>query len=87
MNREIQTAPASLALTEEEIKILDHLFPQVDRRRKKILSDYILKVARLGGYLARSSDPPPGNQILWRGLKKLGELNIGVKIGLNFVGN
>jgi len=87
MNREVQTAPASLALTEVEIKILDHLFPQVDQRRKKILSDYILKVARLGGYLARSSDPPPGNQIIWRGLKKLGEINIGVKIGLNFVGN
>jgi hypothetical protein len=87
MNREIEVAPASLALTEAEIKILDHLFPPKDKRLRKILSEYITKIARLGGYLARSSDPPPGNQVIWRGLKKLAELNIGVQIGINFVGN
>lgn len=87
MNREVRSAPASLALTELEIKILDHLFPPKDKRSRKILSEYITKIARLGGYLARSSDPPPGNQVIWRGLKKLGEINLGVRIGLNFVGN
>ncbi|MBK8204761.1 MAG: hypothetical protein IPK68_21460 [Bdellovibrionales bacterium] len=87
MNREVRSAPVSLALTELEIKILDHFFPPKDKRLRKILSEYINKIARLGGYLARSSDPPPGNQVIWRGLKKLGEINVGVHIGLDFVGN
>jgi hypothetical protein len=25
----------------------------------------------LGGYLARSSDSPPGNMVIWRGLSRL----------------
>jgi hypothetical protein len=24
-------------------------------------------VARLGGYLGRASDPPPGHQLMWQG--------------------
>lgn len=87
MNREAEAAPANLALTDEELKILDHLFPPKDKRLRKLLPEYIAKIARLGGYMARSSDPPPGNQVIWRGPKKLGELSAGVQIGINFVGN
>jgi hypothetical protein len=28
-------------------------------------------VAKLGGYIARKNDPPPGHQILWHGHTKL----------------
>ncbi len=31
-------------------------------------------IARLGGYLARKSDPPPGTLVLWRGWKRLIDL-------------
>ena len=31
-------------------------------------------IARLGGYLARKSDPPPGTWVLWRGWKRLIDL-------------
>jgi len=31
-------------------------------------------LAQLGGYLARASVPPPGNQIFWRGLTRLHDL-------------
>jgi hypothetical protein len=24
-------------------------------------------IAKLGGYLGRSNDPPPGHQLMWRG--------------------
>ena len=30
-------------------------------------------IARMGGYLARKSDPPPGPIVLWRGMKALSE--------------
>ena len=38
-------------------------------------------------HLARSSDPPPGNNVLWRGLQRLTEIQIGVEIGIKLVGN
>ncbi len=28
-------------------------------------------VAKLGGYLGRSTDPPPGHQLMWRGYAHL----------------
>ncbi|MBW9074860.1 ATP-binding cassette domain-containing protein [Agrobacterium deltaense] len=34
------------------------------------LNFYLTKLARLGGYLARTSDPPPGNTVVWRSLCK-----------------
>ena len=32
---------------------------------------YAVSVAKLGGYLDRNSDPPPGWQAMWKGLQKL----------------
>jgi hypothetical protein len=31
---------------------------------RKALGQYLTKIAQLGGYLARSTDPPPGNTIM-----------------------
>lgn len=35
----------------------------------------------LGGYLARMSDPPPGNTVIWRGLRRLADIQLGAEIG------
>jgi hypothetical protein len=69
VNRLLQ-APPKLALTNMEISLLDRLVKDKDNSRPqtKTLSCYLTKIARLGGYLARSSDPPPGNMVMWRGL-------------------
>lgn len=85
MNRETSNIAAVTSLTEAEIKILDDLFPRKDSRKQKAVAEYVDKVARLGGYLARSSDPPLGNQVIWRGLRKLSEISIGVEIAGGFV--
>ncbi|WP_291995677.1 IS4 family transposase [Candidatus Accumulibacter sp. ACC003] len=37
----------------------------------KQLGDAVLLVARLGGYLGRATDPPPGHQIMWHGYAQL----------------
>ena len=73
LNRSTSDAPTSLAFTDTECQLLDHLVPDQAKSRssKKSLSSYIIKVARLGGYLARASDPPPGNIVMWRGLSRL----------------
>ena len=89
INRESQNLPAAVALTEKEILILDTLKPdkKPNSKKQKNLSDYLLKIAMLGGYLARSSDPPPGNKVMWRGMTKLLEIHLGVEIGMKLVGN
>ena len=58
--------------------------PQSPRRN---LSHYLIKIARLGGYLARASDPPPGNIVMWRGLSRLTDIELGALIGAKIVGN
>jgi hypothetical protein len=89
LNRSAPEATPKLALTEMEITILDHLVK--DNRRNpigaKALSHYLTKIARLGGYLARASDPPPGNMVMWRGLSRLIDIELGATIGARFVGN
>jgi len=32
-----------------------------------LLGEAVLLVAKIGGYLGRNSDPPPGHQLLWQG--------------------
>ena len=86
LNRQSQNISPKFALSEVETKILDHLKPD-KKKIKKSLSDYLLKIAKLGGYLARAADPPPGNAVFWRGLQRLSEIQIGVEIGMKLVGN
>lgn len=89
LNRSAPTALPSAALTETEIELLDHLVK--DKRkpasRRKTLAHYLIKIARLGGYLARANDPPPGNIVIWRGLSRLTDIGLGAIIGAKIVGN
>jgi hypothetical protein len=79
INRSAPNADPRLALTTGEIAILDRLVP--DRGQPgKTLSSYLTKVARLGGYLARTRDPPPGNIVMWRGLSRLTDIALGAAL-------
>ncbi|MDA9483366.1 transposase [Bradyrhizobium sp. CCBAU 11445] len=87
LNRSAPDAPPILALTTTEIGVLDRLVNDKPKARRKTLSHYLIKIARLGGYLARASDPPPGNTVMWRGLSRLTDIALGAKVGGEFVGN
>ena len=89
MNRVAPTASPTLALTTIEMHVLDLLIHDktADRRRKATLASYLTKIARLGGYLARTKDPPPGNAVIWRGLSRLTDLALGFGMGAQLVGN
>lgn len=63
LNRSAPDAPPSLALTTTEISLLDCLMSDENSPQPKTLTRYLIKIARLGGYLARCSDPPPGNTV------------------------
>ena len=90
INRSTVSAPASLALSELELSVLDRLAPdpfEPAKRKSAKLSTYLTKIARLGGYLARAHDPPPGNTLMWRGLTRLTDILLGFELGSQLVGN
>lgn len=89
LNRTAPAAEPALALTDVERKLLDHLLPDKDapRSRAGTLSSYLIKIAKLGGYLARAHDPPPGNIVMWRGLSRLSDISIGATVGAKLMGN
>jgi hypothetical protein len=89
LNRSAPDAPPNVALTDIEIGLLDHLVKDKSQGslRRKPLSHYLTKIARLGGYLARANDPPPGNTVMWRGLSRLTDIGLGAIAGVELVGN
>ena len=87
LNRSTPNALPTLALTATEIAVLDRLVSDKPQARRKTLSHYLTKIARLGGYLARATDPPPGNTVMWRGLSRLTDIALGAVVGAGIVGN
>jgi hypothetical protein len=74
---DINTSPP-VAFTDTEQKLLDYFVrDQASDTRTLTLTYYLRKVAKLGGYLARKSDAPPGNIVIWRGFRKLHDLHAG----------
>ena len=89
MLKRTQTAASpDEAFTEVEQYLLDELIPiREGPDSAPSLAGYIVKLARLGGYLARAHDPPPGNTVIWRGLSRLTDIELGIMIGVQLVGN
>jgi len=89
LNRSTAGASPKFALTPLEIELLDRLVKDNATRKsqRKTLPDYLTKIAQLGGYLARASDPPPGNMVMWRGLARLTDIELGFIMGAKNVGN
>lgn len=88
MNRALPDASRALAFTALEIRLLDHLAKgKRERAQRTSVSSYLVQFARLGGYLARASDSPPGNKVIWKGLSRLADIEFGFLIGAKLVGN
>jgi Transposase DNA-binding/Transposase DDE domain len=89
INRSEPAAKPETGFTDLELYLLDTLIRDkaCEGRPKKSLNTYLIKLARLGGYLARAHDPPPGNKVIWRGLSRLTDIELGAIIGAQLVGN
>jgi hypothetical protein len=87
VNRTNPKTPANVVFTETEIAILNQLAGNPRQPAPQNVSNYILAIARLGGYLKRKNDGPPGNTVLWRGLSRLTDIHLGVEISTGLVGN
>ena len=90
LNRATRQAKATLAFTTLEIDLLRRLVPERLRTSSHgppSLQSCLMQLARLGGYLNRASDGPPGNTVIWRGLSRLTDIEIGFQLGVQHVGN
>lgn len=89
LNRTDPHSSPSLAFTDIEIAVLEKLPSSagVMEFLPRTLSHYLTALAKLGGYLARRGDPPPGNTVMWRGLTRLTDIVFGLQIANAVVGN
>lgn len=76
------------AFTEDELAVLDRLSPKTSTPElvPRTLSHYAIQLAKLGGYLARKNDPPPGNLVMWRGLTRLTDIVLGMQLAAETCG-
>lgn len=84
-NRTAPEAPAETAFTTEEIAILHRLSSEPEP--PATLAQALRLLAKLGGWLARTHDPPPGTMVLWRGLIRLSDILLGFQLKRRLVGN
>jgi len=89
INRSTEKAKASLAFTPLEINILHRLAPDIPAgtTRMPSLKACLTQLARLGGYLNRAKDGPPGNIVMWRGMSRLTDIELGFQLAMENVGN
>jgi hypothetical protein len=88
LNRATQESKASIAFTGLEIKILQRLAPdrQSESSGSSKLQSCLIQLACLGGYLNRAKDPPPGNMVIWRGMSRLTDIELGYLMATENVG-
>ncbi len=67
LGRETPQLPAEVLFSDIELRTL-HAWAKKKRLKPPLLlGEAVRVVAKIGGYLGRNSDPPPGHQLLWRG--------------------
>jgi len=77
ISRASPSAPPTICYARIELKALNKVEIKAGRElleKQNCLEAYTVALARLGGYLARKSDPPPGDTVIWRGFQRLRDL-------------
>jgi hypothetical protein len=65
-------------LSEAEQAVLEAKYPELADRSG---TAYAIAVAKVGGYLDRGADPPPGWETMWKGLQEIRLLAKGYELG------
>ena len=82
LNRSAEAISATCAFTPLEIDILNRVGrSQKDTKGSATITSCVVQLAKLGGYLARAGDAPPGNMVMWRGMSRLTDIEIGFLLG------
>ncbi len=67
LGRETPELPAEVLFSDIELRTLRAYAKKKGIKPPILLGEAVILVAKIGGYLDRKRDPPPGHQILWHG--------------------
>jgi hypothetical protein len=71
LGREQPQLPAEVLFSDVELRVLRLFARAKDLPPPTDLGNAVRLTAKLGGYIGRKSDPPPGHQLLWQGFTAL----------------
>jgi len=71
MGRETPELPADVLFSDIEVEVLQAYAKKRRMAPPTNLGEAVRLVARIGGYLGRKNDPPPGHQLMWIGYSQL----------------
>ena len=71
LGRQTPELPAEVLFSNIELQVLRAYAKKKRLKPPSTLQDMVRLVARLGGYLGRTNDPPPGHQLMWQGYSQL----------------
>ena len=71
LQRQSPTSSPAVVFTDTELRLLEQTMPSSRKTAPRDLKFFVTAVARLGGYLDRSRDAPPGTTVIWRGFERL----------------
>ncbi|GAB2208963.1 IS4 family transposase [Roseibium sp. ROS1] len=80
LGRDAPDACPATVFTDIECRLLERSTPENKSMSRRNIDFYRRAVARLGGYLDRASDPPPGTTVIWRGFSRLADMVEGARI-------
>lgn len=78
LGRGTHEMPPERFLSEAEQAVLEAEYPEIVGKED---AAYAVAVAKVGGYLDRGSDPPPGWETMWKGLQEVRVLAKGYELG------
>lgn len=67
LSRETPELPAEVLFSDIELRTLRAYAKKKLLKPPALLGEAVTLVAKIGGYLGRANDPPPGHQLLWQG--------------------
>jgi hypothetical protein len=67
LGRETPELPAEVLFSDIELRTLRAYAKKKRLKSPTLLGEAVRLVAKIGGYLGRNNDPPPGHQLLWQG--------------------
>lgn len=80
MGRECPGLPAEVLFSDIEVRTLQAYAKKKDMTPPELLGDAVKLVAKIGGYLGRKNDPPPGHQLLWQGYREFQFMCLGFEL-------
>ena len=80
LGRELPELPAEVLFSDIEIRVLAGWAKTVGAKAPITLGEAVRLVARIGGYINRNNDPPPGYELMWFGYQLLTAMCTGYEL-------